>query len=59
MEKVGQFLSGDWHKALSGKSAAPGASLLPWLIVAKVWGDALNDIMLVMEVADDDLISLV
>ncbi len=59
LERGVQFLLGDWPKALSTKSTAPWSSLLPWLVVVKVWGSALKDTRLVMEVADDDLISLV
>ncbi len=51
-EKRGQLLSGSWPKALSARTAAPGASLLPWLVVAKAWGgDTLKNTRLVMEVA--------
>ncbi len=59
VEKEGQFLRGNWPKALLVRSAAPWAALLPWLVVAKAWGDTLKDTRLVMEVADDDLVSLV
>ncbi len=38
VEKGGQFVSGSWPKALSTRSAATGASLLPWLMVAKARG---------------------
>ncbi len=59
VEKGGQFLSRNWPKALSARIAAHGAALLPWLVVAKAWGDTLKDTRLVMEVANDDLVSLV
>ncbi len=59
VEKGVQFLSGTWPKALSSRTATPGASLFPLLVVAKACGDTLMDTRLVMEVADDDLVSLV
>ncbi len=59
MKKGGQFLSGDWPNALSTRSAARGTSYFPWLVVKMFEGDALKDTRLVMEMADDDLISLV
>ncbi len=46
--KRGQFLSGRWPKALSGRTTANGASLFPWLVVARAWGDTLKDTSLVM-----------
>ncbi len=39
VERRCQFLCGS--KALSTKSTAPRASLLPWLAVVKVWGECL------------------
>ncbi len=59
VEKRGQFLSGSWPKALSARTTAPGASLFPWLVVARAWWDTPKDTRLVMEVADDDLVNLV
>ncbi len=59
VEKRGQFPSGSWLKALSARTTAPVASLFPWLVVARAWGDTLKDTSLVMEVADDGLVNLV
>ncbi len=59
VEKGGQYLRDDSPTALSVKAAASGASLLPWLVVTKVWGDPLKDTRLIMQVADDDLINMV
>ncbi len=49
VEKGGNFLTGVWPEVLSTKATALGASLFPWKVVVKVWGDALRDSRLVME----------
>ncbi len=59
VDKGGHFLNGRWPPVLTSGKAAPGASLFPWLIVAKVWGKTLQDHRLVMEVADEPLAQLV
>ncbi len=59
VEKEGQFHNGRWPPVLTGRMAAPGASLFSWLVVAKVWGETLQDHRLVVEVADEPLAQLV
>ncbi len=59
VEKGGQFLHGDWPNTLKSRATEVGADLLPWLVVAKVWGPTLQNTRLVMEVHSDQLTCLV
>ncbi len=59
VEKGGHFINGRWPPVLTGRKAAPGASLFPWLVVVKVKGETLQDHRMVMEVADEPLAELV
>ncbi len=59
VEKGGHFLTGTWPEVLSTKATVPGASLFPWLVVVKVWGDALRDSRLVVEGDDEGLVTLI
>ncbi len=57
--KGGQFLHGNWPSTLRSRATEARAALLPWLVVAKVWGPTLQDTRLVMEVHNDQLTVLV
>ncbi len=59
VEKGGQFLHGNWPSTLKSSITEAGAALLPWLVVAKVWGPTQQDTRLVMEVHNDQLTCLV
>ncbi len=59
VEKGGQFLHGNWPNTLKSRATEAGAALLPWLVVAKVWGPTPQDTRLVMEVNNDQLMGLV
>ncbi len=59
VEKGGQILHGNWPSTLRSRATEAGAALLPWLVVAKIWGPTLQDTRLVMEVDNDQLTGLV